>query len=99
MADHAEVDEDELVGPRRVAVRIPEDVLPRADKEIPGVGIGMEEAFAEDLLEVDVEQSIGSLDGVDPGRVEGLDVGDLVAFDVFEHDQARRTEFAIDRGM
>jgi hypothetical protein len=65
--DHAKIDEDQVEGPGAAVER---GSLFRAwgDKEIARMGIGVKKAFAENLVEVRIQQPVGDDGGIDTGR-------------------------------
>ena len=65
-------------------------------QEVAGVGIGVEEAVAEDLLAVGLGQQPRHLVGVDSGRAQARHVGDLDAVDELHHQHAARGQLPVD---
>ncbi len=68
----------------------------RRQQNIAWMGIGMEDAVNEDLLEVGAEQVVGERSTVDLGPFDPADRGDLRALDVVHRQHARRRE-VVDR--
>ena len=75
-----------------------DDLRPRADEQVAGMRVGVEEAVAQDLLRVRLHEHSRNVAGIDAGRCQGFAVGDLDAVHELHHQDGARSVLPVDIG-